>query len=266
MIRFRSLPLCQVVVVLLIVAGPARGDLAGKAAREVAERLGRGLRGATSRRAARHVDDAARAVAPHLNVGLTLVPLARSSSRAMTALAPRNARRLAILAEDGALARSGRWGELLAVIERHGDRALTFVWRNKGALTVTTVLEKLLADPHAFQQCLLARCLPQREHDRQPCARRCRWTDARKRKVRKLAGPRNSRGKQSALPGQECWWSRLQKESSVFLSPLRLPLSFPRSLRRRGMQREPGGSGPKLKGKISVALRRRSRCRRYCCC
>jgi hypothetical protein len=118
---------------------------------------------------------------------------------------------------------------------------------NKGALTVTTVLETSLADPHAFPQCLLARCLPQREHDRQPCARRCRWTDARKRKVRKLAGPRNSRGKQSALPGQECWWSRLQKESSVFLSPLRLPLSFPRSLRRRGMQREPGGSGPKLK-------------------
>ena len=81
------------------------------------------------------------------------------------------------------------------VIERHGDQARTFVWRNKGALTVTTVLETFLADPHAFPQCLLARCLPQREHDRQPCARRCRWTDARKRKVRKLAGPRNSRGK-----------------------------------------------------------------------
>ena len=38
----------------------------------------------------------------------------------------------------------------------------------------------------------------------------------------------------SALPGQECWCSRLQKESSVFLGPLRLPLSIPRSLRRRG--------------------------------
>jgi hypothetical protein len=139
-----------VIVVLLIVAGPARGDLAGKAAREVAERLGRGLRGAAARRAARHVGNAARAVAPHLNVGMTLVPLARSSGRAMAALAPRNACRLAILAEDGALARTGRWSELLAVIERHGDRAMDFIWRHKGALAVTTVLGTFLADPAAF--------------------------------------------------------------------------------------------------------------------
>ena len=150
MIRSRCLPLRQVVVVLLIVAGPARGDLVGTAAREVAERLGRGLRGAAARRAARHVDDAARAVAPHLNVGMTLVPLARSSSRATAALAPRNARRLAILAEDGTLARSGRWGELVAVIERHGDRAMDFIWRNKGALAVATVLGTFLAEPEAF--------------------------------------------------------------------------------------------------------------------
>ena len=89
-------------------------------------------------------------MAPHLNVGLTLVPLARSSGRAMAGLAPRNARRLAILAEDGALARSGRWGELVAVIERHGDRAMDFVWRHKGALAVTTVLGAFLAEPEAF--------------------------------------------------------------------------------------------------------------------
>ena len=150
MIRSRCFPLRQVVVVLLIVAGPARGDLAGTAAREVAERLGRGLRGAASHRVARHVDDAARAVTPHLKVGMTLVPLARSSSRAMTALAPRNARRLAMLAEDGARARSGRWGELVAVIERHGDRAMDFIWRNKGALAVATALGTFLADPEAF--------------------------------------------------------------------------------------------------------------------
>jgi hypothetical protein len=81
---------------------------------------------------------------------MTLVPLARSSSRAMAALAPRNARRLAMLAEDGTLARTGRWSELLAVIERHGDRALDFVWRNKGALAVATVLGTFLADPEAF--------------------------------------------------------------------------------------------------------------------
>ena len=150
MMGSRCLPLRQVVVVLLIVAGPARGDLAGKAARQVAERLGRGLRGTTSRQAARHFDDAARAVAPHLKVGMTVVPLAGSSSRALAALAPRNARRLAILAEDGALARSGRWSELLAVIERHGDRAMDFVWRHKGALAVSTILATFLAEPEVF--------------------------------------------------------------------------------------------------------------------
>ena len=150
MMEYRCLPLRRVIVLLLIVAGPARGDLAGTAAREVAERLGRGLRGTAARRAVRHVDDAVRAVAPHLNVGMTVVPLAGSSGRAMAALAPRNARRLAILAEDGALARSGCWGELVAVIERHGDRAMDFVWRHKGALAVTTALATFLAEPEVF--------------------------------------------------------------------------------------------------------------------
>jgi hypothetical protein len=64
--------------------------------------------------------------------------------------------RLAILPEDGTLARTGRWSELLVVIERHGDRALDFTWRPKGALAVATVLETFLADPEAFPQCLLA--------------------------------------------------------------------------------------------------------------
>jgi hypothetical protein len=135
-----------VVVVLLIVAGPARGDLAGRAAREVAERLGRGLRGAAARRAAGHIDDVARVAARH-TLGAT--PLS-ALSRAMPRLTPRSVRRLAILAEDGALARSGRWGELVAVIEQHGDRAMDFVWRHKGALAVTAGLGTFLADPEAF--------------------------------------------------------------------------------------------------------------------
>jgi hypothetical protein len=62
------------------------------------------------------------------------------------------------------------------VIERHGDRALNFVGRKNGALALTTVLGTFLSDAGAFPQCLLARCLPQREHDRQRSARRCRRT------------------------------------------------------------------------------------------
>jgi hypothetical protein len=68
----------------------------------------------------------------------------------MPRLTPRNARRLTMLAEDGTLARTGRWSELLAVIERHGDRAMDFIWRHKGALAVTTVLGVFLAEPSAF--------------------------------------------------------------------------------------------------------------------
>src|SRR6516225_3684888 len=86
-----------------------------------------------------------------------IVALSRARAR------PGTVRRLAILAENGTLARTGRWSELLVIIERHGDRTLTFVWRNKGALTVTTVLETFLADPEAFPQRFLARCLLQRE-------------------------------------------------------------------------------------------------------
>jgi hypothetical protein len=56
-----------------------------------------------------------------------------------------------MLAEDGTLARTGRWSELLAVIGRYGHRALTFVWRNKGALTVTTVVTAFLDDPEPFR-------------------------------------------------------------------------------------------------------------------
>src|SRR5262245_22159196 len=73
-----------------------------------------------------------------------IVALSRSRTR------PDTVRRLAKLAEDGGLARSGRWGELVVVIERHAARALDFTWRRKGALAVATVLGTFLADPEAF--------------------------------------------------------------------------------------------------------------------
>jgi hypothetical protein len=76
--------------------------------------------------------------------------LGTPGARALAAVGPRNARRLAMLAEDGTLARSGRWGELVAVIERHGDRAMDFVWRHKGALTVSAILATFLAEPEVF--------------------------------------------------------------------------------------------------------------------
>jgi hypothetical protein len=53
--------------------------------------------------------------------------------------------------------RIGRTCEVLAIVERFGDRAMAFVWRHKGALTVASVLAAFLADPepsiHGVQDC-----------------------------------------------------------------------------------------------------------------
>ena len=59
-------------------------------------------------------------------------------------------RRLAIMAEEGELARLGRTDQLLGVISRFGDRGMDFIWRNKGALAVTAALAAFLADPEPF--------------------------------------------------------------------------------------------------------------------
>jgi hypothetical protein len=43
-----------------------------------------------------------------------------------------------------------RSAELLSVVRRYGDGAMDFIWRNKGALTVATLLGTFLADPEAY--------------------------------------------------------------------------------------------------------------------
>ena len=76
--------------------------------------------------------------------------LGRPAARALAALGPRQARRLAILADSGELARIGRTPELLAIVARFGDRAMAFVWDHKGALAVSVTLAAFLADPRPF--------------------------------------------------------------------------------------------------------------------
>jgi hypothetical protein len=61
-----------------------------------------------------------------------------------------SAQRFAMLADDGLLASSGRSGELLQVLRRFGDPAMEFVWKNKGALTVSSVLATFLTNPQAY--------------------------------------------------------------------------------------------------------------------
>ena len=55
-----------------------------------------------------------------------------------------------MMIDDGALQRMGRTEELLGVVSQYGDRAMDFIWRNKGALATTALLTRFLADPKPF--------------------------------------------------------------------------------------------------------------------
>ena len=100
---------------------------------------------------ARHGDAAAVALVRHPGLARSVIEATGTpGARVLAGLSSRNARRLAMLAEDGTLIRMGRQGELLSAIERYGDRAMNFVWRHKGALMVGTILAAFLKDPEPF--------------------------------------------------------------------------------------------------------------------
>ncbi|HWG41149.1 MAG TPA: hypothetical protein VN688_00065 [Gemmataceae bacterium] len=101
----------------------------------------------------RHGEGAAAALVKSRGVALPAVEsLGKPAIRAFQAIgSPRNARRLAMMAADGGeLARIGRTPELLAVIEKFGDKAMQFIWNHKGALAVTATLAAFLAQPEPF--------------------------------------------------------------------------------------------------------------------
>lgn len=51
---------------------------------------------------------------------------------------------------SGELHKLGRTKELLGTIERYGDRAMNFIWRNKSALAVGIALVTFLNDPEPY--------------------------------------------------------------------------------------------------------------------
>jgi hypothetical protein len=99
----------------------------------------------------KHGDEAADALIRHGEIAEPLIiSMGKSAAVALRAISSRNGRRLAIMAEDGAFSGIGRTPELLDVIGRHGDRAMDFIWRNKGSLAVAAALAAFLADPEPF--------------------------------------------------------------------------------------------------------------------
>jgi hypothetical protein len=69
---------------------------------------------------------------------------------AINSINRQNAQRLAMLSEDGSLDKLGRSGEVLSVVGKWGNDAMNFIWRNKGALTVATLLGTFLKDPEIY--------------------------------------------------------------------------------------------------------------------
>jgi hypothetical protein len=98
-----------------------------------------------------HGDDAAKALIAHGEIAEPLInTLGQPAAGALAKLSSQNARRLAMMAGDGELAKIGRTPELLAVVQRFPDKAMDFIWKNKGALATASVLAAFLANPQPF--------------------------------------------------------------------------------------------------------------------
>ena len=96
-------------------------------------------------------DDAAEVLIKHKGLAEpVLEKLGAPAVNALGAIGPRGGRRLAMMSEAGELAGLGRTPELMQVITNHGDAAMDFIWRNKGALAVGTTLTAFLAKPDSF--------------------------------------------------------------------------------------------------------------------
>ena len=71
---------------------------------------------------------------------------------------------------------SGRSPEILAVIEKYGDRACDFLWRNKGTLFVGSVLAAFLHDPKPYIEGLKQLAVEPASQVAHDAATRTNWT------------------------------------------------------------------------------------------
>ena len=99
----------------------------------------------------KHGDEAAAALVRHKGIAEPVLDkLGQPAIKALQATNAQSGRRLSMMLENGELARIGRTSEVLDVIGRYSDKAMTFVWDHKGALATTAGLTAFLADPEAF--------------------------------------------------------------------------------------------------------------------
>jgi hypothetical protein len=94
-------------------------------------------------------DDAVRAMLKHPGVGRELLgTLGPAAVKATANVTTESAISLARMSAP--IQASGRSAEILGVVERFGDRACAFLWRNKGVVFGAAVLATFLADPQPY--------------------------------------------------------------------------------------------------------------------
>jgi hypothetical protein len=122
---------------------------------------------------AAHGDDAVRFMAKHPGVGRDLVE-AYGARLAKAPLTTSGAVTLRRLGEP--IAASGRADEILGVVERYGDRACAFLWRNKGVVFGAALLAAFLADPAPYIEGVKELIVAPAASAARDVAARTRWT------------------------------------------------------------------------------------------
>lgn len=96
-------------------------------------------------------DDGAKALIKHKGIAEEVIEANGASAvRALNAVGTREARQIAMLQKEGVIKAGEQGDALLDVIIRYGDKAAAFIWRNKGALSVTAVLGTFVANPEPY--------------------------------------------------------------------------------------------------------------------
>jgi hypothetical protein len=96
-------------------------------------------------------DDGAKALIKHKGIAEEVIEAhGKSAVGALNKVGTRDARQIAMLQKDGVIKAGKQGDELLDVMSRYGEKAVAFIWRNKGALTVTAVLGTFVADPEPY--------------------------------------------------------------------------------------------------------------------
>ena len=96
-------------------------------------------------------DDGAKALIKHKGIAEEVIEAhGKSAVGALNAVGTREARQIAMLQKDGVIKAGEQGDELLDVVVRYGDKAMAFIWRNKGALAVTAGIGTFLANPEAY--------------------------------------------------------------------------------------------------------------------